>query len=85
MDASVIEKVSKILGVSEEVIKNFNDEVAIHVFSNNYHDHAASIQYNFNPIDKWLETIEENRQLYERLIQAEKEKNEILQQLLAKK
>jgi hypothetical protein len=41
--------------------------------------------YHFNPIDKWIETIEENKKLYERLLQSEKEKNELLQSRLAKK
>jgi hypothetical protein len=32
----------------------------------------------FNPLDKLMELVEENKKLYERLLQAEKEKNEIL-------
>ncbi len=85
LDASVLQKVSKVLGVSEEVIRNFNDEAAINIVANIYHDQAASVQYNFNPVDKWLEAIEENRKLYERLLQAEREKVEFLQQLLNSK
>lgn len=85
IDASVLQKVSKVLGVSEDVIHNFNDESAINIVANTYHDQAASVQYNFNPIDKWLEAVEENRKLYERLLQAEREKNELLQKLLSLK
>jgi hypothetical protein len=33
---------------------------------------------NFNPMDKLLEVIEENKKLYERLLQAEREKIELL-------
>lgn len=84
LDIAVLEKVSKALGVTGEAIKNFTEEAAIHIFSNTYHDHAASVQYNFNPVDKWLEAIEENKKLYERLLQAEREKNELLQKLLNK-
>lgn len=39
---------------------------------------------HFNPLDKWTEEIAENRKLYERLLQAEKEKMELLQKLLDK-
>lgn len=85
LDLPVLEKVSKALGVSEEAIKNFNEDAAINIIANVYHDHAASVQYNFNPVDKWLEAIEENKKLYERLLQAEREKNELLQKLLNSK
>ncbi|MFN8343969.1 MAG: helix-turn-helix transcriptional regulator [Spirosomataceae bacterium] len=77
LDASTLEKLAKILNISEEAIKNFSEETAINIVSNNYHDQSASVQYNFNPIDKIVE-------LYERLLQVEKEKNELLQQLLNK-
>jgi len=82
LDATVLERISKALGVSEEVIKNFNDEAAINVVANtiNNHDQSAVVNYypTFNPIDKIVE-------LYERLLQAEREKNELLQKLLASK
>jgi transcriptional regulator with XRE-family HTH domain len=77
LDPLLLEKLSKILGVSEEAIKNFSEESAVNIISNTYNDQAASNQYNFNPIDKIVE-------LYERLLKSEKEKNELLQQLLAK-
>ena len=85
LDKATLEKLSGALGVSEDIIKDFRDDKAIHIVSNNnYHDNAASVQYNFNPIDKWLEAIEENKKLYERLLQSEKEKVELLQKLLNK-
>ncbi|MET3978260.1 hypothetical protein ABIB62_000828 [Mucilaginibacter sp. UYP25] len=39
---------------------------------------TTTVPLNFNPMDKLLEVIEENKKLYERLLQAEKEKNELL-------
>lgn len=83
LDALTLDKVSKVLGVSQDSINNFSEEATVTIISNNYHDHASSIQYNFNPIDKWLEALEENKKLYERLLQAEKEKNEILEKLVS--
>ncbi|MBD2704863.1 helix-turn-helix domain-containing protein [Spirosoma sp. BT702] len=85
LDKPTLEKLSKALGVSEEVIKNFSEEKAINIISNTYNDHSALILYNFNPIDKWIEAMDENRKLYERLLQSEREKNELLQKLLESK
>lgn len=80
LDAPVLEKVAKILGVPEEAIKNFSEEAAINIIANTFtsNDTSISQQYNFNPIEKIVE-------LYERMIQAEKDKNELLQKLLDKK
>jgi hypothetical protein len=90
LDEPTLEKVAKILGVPEEAIKSFSEEAAVNVISNNFNDNSASgstfgNSYNFNPIDKLMEAIEENKKLYERLLQTEKEKNELLQKLLDKK
>lgn len=82
LDDSMLEKIAKILGVPEEAIKNFNEESAINIISSTLNDNAGSINNNcsfsFNPLDKIVE-------LYERMLQAEKEKNELLQKLLDKK
>jgi transcriptional regulator with XRE-family HTH domain len=74
-------EVAKALGVSLEAIKNFSEEAVINYF-NNYYDTKDSIfnsgsNCTFNPLDKVVE-------LYERLVQAEKEKNEYLEKLLKK-
>jgi hypothetical protein len=70
------------LGVTAEAIKNFSEEAVINIISSTLHDNAGSVNnnctLNFNPMDKLLEVIEENKKLYERLLQAEKEKNELL-------
>jgi hypothetical protein len=69
-----------------EAIKNFSDENVINYF-NNFYDNSTggngifnSNNYNctFNPLDKVVE-------LYERLVQAEKDKNEYLEKLLKEK
>jgi transcriptional regulator with XRE-family HTH domain len=74
-------EVAKALGVSLEAIKNFSEEAVINYF-NNYYDTKDSIfnsgsNCTFNPLDKVVE-------LYERLVQAEKEKVEYLEKLLKK-
>lgn len=89
IDPELLADVAKVLKVPVEAIKNFKDETAINIIAEtvNNHDQSASVFYNpvFNPIDKWVEALEENKKLYERLLQAEKEKVELLQKLLAEK
>jgi transcriptional regulator with XRE-family HTH domain len=84
IEDDVLAQVATILKVPVEAIKNFDEEKAIHNIQNNY-DNAVihggpTVNYNctFNPIDKLVELFEENKKLYERLLQAEKEKNELL-------
>jgi transcriptional regulator with XRE-family HTH domain len=75
-------QVAKALGVSPEAIKNFTEENMINYF-NSFYDNSSSqgnsfnqgMYATFNPLDKVVE-------LYERLVLAEKEKNEYLEKLL---
>lgn len=85
VDTPMLQKVAKALGVSEEAIKNFAEDCIIQVFSNTYHDHASSVQYNFNPIEKIVDLYDQKIALYERMLALEKEKNELLQQQLGAK
>jgi len=39
----------------------------------------------FNPLDKLMETVEENKKLYERLLQSEKEKIKYLENIIKEK
>jgi len=77
-----LEKIAQALGVTVDAIKNFSEEAVINIISSTLHDNAGSINNNctltFNPIDKWLEVIEENKKLYERLLASEREKVELL-------
>ena len=88
IDDEKLVEVAKALGVSVEAIKNFSDEAAINYFNtfnespNNY---FGLNNCTFNPLDKLMETVEENKKLYERLLQAEKDKIEYLEKLLKEK
>ncbi|MEZ0542542.1 helix-turn-helix domain-containing protein [Fibrella arboris] len=85
LDQAALQKVSKALGVSEAAIENFTEDSIVQIFSNTYHDHAASVQYNFNPIEKIVELYDQKIALYERMLALEQEKNELLQKLLTAK
>jgi transcriptional regulator with XRE-family HTH domain len=92
IDDDRLEEVAKALGVSVEALKNFSDEAAINYF-NNFYDNSAKGQIlnnscnnlTFNPLDKLIEAYEENKKLYERLVQAEKDKVEFLENILKDK
>lgn len=89
IDDPLLEQVAEQLKVPTDAIRNFDEEAAIFNIQNNYEGSTGSVgvenqNYNctFNPLDKYIEAVEENKKLYERLLQAEKEKNELLQNLL---
>ncbi|MCC9019466.1 helix-turn-helix domain-containing protein [Flavobacterium lipolyticum] len=87
IDDEKLAPIAKALGVSLEALKNFSDEAAINYF-NSFTDNSAGTFNNhcaFNPLDKLMESIEENKKLYERLVQAEKEKVEFLEKILKDK
>ena len=86
IDDAKLEEVAKALGVSAEAIKNFTEENMINYF-NSFYDNSTSTGINgifnpthctFNPLDKVIE-------LYERMLQSEKEKVEYLEKLLKEK
>lgn len=85
IEFDILEQIAKILNVTPEAIQRFNEEAAINIISSNLYDNAGSVNYNFNRIDKLIEIYEENKKLYEKLLNAEKEKVTYLEQLLNSK
>jgi transcriptional regulator with XRE-family HTH domain len=80
IEPDILEQVAKILKVTPEAIRNFNEEAAFN-FINNFNDnsinHGPLNNYHctFNPLDKVVE-------LYERML---KEKNELIEKLAGEK
>jgi transcriptional regulator with XRE-family HTH domain len=85
VDEEKLNAIAEVLGVSAEAIKNYSDEAVFNIIGNTYHNTssdsstliASSLNYqpNFNTVEKIVE-------LYERLVQAEKDKVEYLEKLL---
>jgi transcriptional regulator with XRE-family HTH domain len=85
LDAEMLEKIAKVLKVPVEAIKNFDEQAAINVISNTFHNNshdsssfyssALNYQPTFNPIDKVVE-------LYERMLKDKSEMIEKLESLL---
>lgn len=81
LDEPTLAKVAEVLGVTPEGIKHFSEEAVFNIINNTFKDNSANNNNYFctiNPIDKIME-------LYERLLQAEKEKIAYLEKLLNKK
>jgi transcriptional regulator with XRE-family HTH domain len=79
IDDETLNKVAGILKVPVEAIKNFNDESTFSFIANTFNSHDTSIgglayQCTFNPIDKIIELFEENKKLYERMLEMERNK-----------
>ncbi|MCM0668497.1 helix-turn-helix domain-containing protein [Flavobacterium tyrosinilyticum] len=94
IDEEKLIQVAKALGVSVEAIKNFSEEGVINyfnTFTENDFSHSQGTNFGsnnactFNPLDKLIESVDENKKLYERLLQAEKDKIEYLEKLLKEK
>lgn len=84
-----LEEIAKVLGVSKEAIENFSDEAIVNYF-NTFNEKVSSSNFGhhntctFNPLDKLIESVDENKKLYERLLEVEKEKVAYLERLLDK-
>lgn len=90
IEPELIEQVAKALKIPADAIKNLSEDAAINIISSTLHDtsianHNHQPVFNFNPIDKWIQLLEENKKLYERLLDSERQKVEILQNQLAAK
>jgi hypothetical protein len=77
IEKDLLKKIGDIIGVSPEMIENFDVERAIYNINNNsfrdntFEQGSSAIAQQFNPIEKIIE-------LYERLLKSEREKNELL-------
>ena len=83
-----LNKMAEALGVTKEAIQNFDEEsIVYNIVSNNDQSSASNFNYNctFNPLDKLMESIEEIKELYEKLLKSEQEKVALLQEQLQKK
>lgn len=85
IESDILEQVAKILKVPAEAIQNFDVDQAVNFISNtvNNNDNATgnslyNYQPTFNPIDKMVD-------LYERMLQQQKEMIEKLEKILSSK
>jgi transcriptional regulator with XRE-family HTH domain len=79
----LLQQVADVLKIPAEVFKNFDEEQAVNVISNTFTSHDTSTlnainpNCTFNPLDKVME-------LFERLLASEREKVELMREILGK-
>lgn len=83
IEDGILDNVASALKIPAEAIKNFDEEAAISIVANNFTSQDASTlnainpYCTFNPIDKIIE-------LFERLVASEKEKVDLMKEILEK-
>ena len=88
VDDEKLKAIAEALGVPADVIRNFSEEAVFNIIGNTYNDDSYStvnFGCTFNPLDKLLEAFDKNEKLYERLVEAEREKVALLEKLLNEK
>lgn len=81
VDEDKLQQIAEALGVSVEGLKQFSEESVFNIINNTFTDNSSNNNNylcSINPLDKILE-------LYERLLQSEKEKIEYLEKLVKDK
>ncbi|WP_281632596.1 helix-turn-helix transcriptional regulator [Flavobacterium luteolum] len=87
IENDILNQVAKILKVPVQAIENFDEDSAINIIANTFHDSAVAntfrdgsqVNFNctFNPLDKMVE-------LYERMLEQQKEMIEKLEKIINK-
>lgn len=88
----MMERISAILNVPAEAIRNFDERETVNFISNTFNVDSADQSQNFlnpmncsfNPIDKLMDALDENKKLYEKLLESEREKVAMLERILGK-
>ena len=82
IDEPLLQQIAAVLKIPVEAFQNFDEEAAVNVISNTFGDHGIGFQRNdncsFNPLDKMVE-------LYERMLQQQREMIEKLEKLIERK
>jgi hypothetical protein len=76
--------------VPVEAIKNLDYDAAINIISNTFTNnqfagYTVNNNPNFNPLDKYIEQVEEIKKLYAALMKEKDEKIALLEKMLDKK
>ena len=71
IEEDILQQVAAILKVPVEAIKNLDEDKAVQIIANTFNDEAvAYAQYykcNINPMEKWIESLEEIKRLHEEI------------------
>ncbi|WP_294313076.1 helix-turn-helix transcriptional regulator [uncultured Chryseobacterium sp.] len=87
VEEALLQKISEVLNIPVEAFQNFDEEQAINIISNTFHEGAVAnnsgyINCTFNPIEKWIEALEEIKRLNAELIKAKDEQIRLMEKLI---
>ena len=84
IEPEILEEVAKALKVPAKAIENFDEKAAVSYITT-FNDSSKgdfNYQCTFNPLDKYVEQVEENKKLYAALLKEKEEKIALLERLL---
>ncbi|WP_294269376.1 helix-turn-helix transcriptional regulator [uncultured Chryseobacterium sp.] len=91
IEEAILQKISEILHIPVEAFQNFDEEQAINIISNTVHnsDNASgnslfSYYPTVNPIEKWIEALEEIKRLNAELLKSKDEQIKMMEKLIGK-
>ncbi|UFK98268.1 helix-turn-helix domain-containing protein [Kaistella faecalis] len=85
----LLKKISEVLKIPVEAFQNFDEEQAVNIISNTFNDQSNGYNYyptfNVNPIEKWIEALEEIKRLNAQLIKSKDEQIKLMEKLIQDK
>jgi len=90
IEDSLLKQISAILKIPVEAFQNFDEEQAVNIISNTFDNGAFlntghSATFNVNPIEKWIEALEEIKRLNLELLKSKDDHIKVLEKLLKDK
>ena len=89
VEPELLQQISSVLKIPVEAFQNVDEEQAINIISNTFHDEAfignSGGTYNINPIEKIIQLHEEKIALYERMLKEKDDMMAKLERLLERK
>jgi hypothetical protein len=91
VEPKILDQVAKALKIPVEILKNLDEEGAVNFIADTFNFQDDAVAYaqnnkcNFNPLDKYVESVAKIEKLYEDLLKSEREKNALLERMLEKK
>ncbi|URC14587.1 MULTISPECIES: helix-turn-helix transcriptional regulator [unclassified Flavobacterium] len=88
IEDNLLKQISNSLRIPVEAFQNFDEEQAINFISNTFNDQSNGYNYyptfNVNPIEKWIEALEEIKRLNLELLKAKDDQIKVLEKLINK-
>jgi len=89
IEKDILEKIAGLLNVPVEAIENMEEEQAINIIANTFHEssafaYTANIKPTFHPLEEVLKLHEEKIALYERMLKEKDDMMAKLEQLIQK-